>query len=122
MLNDHENQSPEDRKFQKELNAGLLSLVLLALLADSEEPLYGYEVAKLLEARAPLAKQGTFYPVLRALEAQGFLSSRVEPSTSGPPRKYYSVTPEGRRALARWAAIWSHARACVDGVLGGRHD
>jgi len=112
------------RKFQKELNAGTVALVLLAILERSDAPLYGYQIAKQLEGVATegmTVKQGTLYPVLRSLEAQGLLSSRVEPSVTGPPRKYYAITAEGSSVLAAWSDVWRRTREFVDGTLeGGR--
>lgn len=105
------------RKFQKELNGGLVALVLLAVLAKSNEDLYGYEIAKRLDkARQgdPLFKEGTLYPVLRSLSANGLLSSRIVPSYSGPPRRYYRITPEGHTVLKEWLAIWRDTRAFVN--------
>lgn len=112
------------RKFQKELNSGLVSLVLLAILDRSSEPLYGYQIAKSIEgswqAEAPV-KQGTLYPVLRSMEESGLLGSRVEPSVSGPPRKYYTITDRGRAVLADWRSAWSQTRDFVDTTLEGRN-
>ena len=102
-------QLAQQRKFQKELNAGIVSLVLLSILADAREPLYGYQIAKQLErdgAGTAIMKQGTLYPVLRALSAGGFLESQVEPSISGPPRRYYRITDAGREVLAQWKTAW----------------
>ena len=110
------------RKFQKELNVGLVGLVLLAVLARSSEDLYGYEIAKRLQranAGDAVFKEGTVYPVLRALSASGFLTSRVEPSSAGPPRRYYRITREGRALLAQWSGIWNQTRDFVDRVLRG---
>lgn len=107
----------QGRKFQKELNGGLVALVLLAVLARSNEDLYGYEIAKRLDkARQgdPLFKEGTLYPVLRSLSASGLLSSRIVPSYSGPPRRYYRITAEGRTVLREWLAIWRDTRAFVN--------
>jgi PadR family transcriptional regulator, regulatory protein PadR len=110
------------RKFQKELNAGAVSLVLLALLDRSTEPLYGYQIAKSIEAgwreSSPI-KQGTLYPVLRSMEEAGLLGSHVEPSVSGPPRKYYTITERGRVVLGEWKAAWSRMRDFVEGTLEG---
>jgi PadR family transcriptional regulator, regulatory protein PadR len=109
------------RKFQKELSAGIVSLALLALVARAETPLYGYQIAKELDGYVgglPV-KQGTLYPVLRSLEAGRLVSSEVEPSVSGPPRRYYSVTEEGRRALALWRDAWVRTREFVDAVVEG---
>jgi PadR family transcriptional regulator len=110
------------RKFQKELNAGLVALVLLAVLDASSEDLYGYEIAKRLQRAnegEALFKEGTVYPVLRALSADGFLRSHIEPSDAGPPRRYYRITKEGRALLAEWSGIWSQTRDFVDRFLRG---
>ena len=110
------------KKFQKELSAGTVSLVLLAVLARSDEPLYGYQIAKRLELTGdPLlgGKQSALYPVLRNLSAAGLADSHVEPSVSGPPRRYYRITPLGQRVLAEWKASWDTTRQSVDAVLEG---
>lgn len=108
------------RKFQKELSAGTVSLALLAVLADADEPMYGYRIAKRLEQLEGVlaGKQSALYPVLRGLEGAGLLESFVEPSVSGPPRRYYRINDAGRAVLARWAAAWRGTRDSVDAVLG----
>jgi PadR family transcriptional regulator PadR len=109
------------RKFQRDLNAGLVALVLLGVLAETEEDLYGYDIAKRLQrARQgdPLFKEGTIYPVLRSLAASGWLSSRIVPSYSGPPRRYYRITDEGRAVLAEWRTVWRDTRDFVDQFTG----
>ena len=91
------------KKFQKELNGGLVGLVLLAILNQSTEDLYGYEIAKRLASAnegVSIFKEGTIYPVLRALSAGNLLTSRIVPSYSGPPRRYYRITLQGRQVLA----------------------
>lgn len=108
------------RKFQKELNGGTVSLVLLTILAHADEPMYGYQIAKQLEAvedGAEVFKQGTLYPVLRNLAAAGLLESEVEPSISGPPRRYYRITPHGREILPLWRDAWRTTRDLVDSLL-----
>ena len=108
------------RKFQRELSAGLTSLVLLSVLADADEDLYGYEIARRLTGEQDGAgpfKQGALYPVLRNMSAAGLLSSRVVPSYSGPPRRYYRITPLGRDALEAWRSTWAATRDFVDSTL-----
>ena len=108
------------KKFQKELSAGTVALVLLAELSRATEPRYGYQIAKQLEhaGEGPLAgKQSALYPVLRNLDAAGLLESRVEPSITGPPRRYYAITELGRSVLAEWIDTWSATREFVDAVL-----
>jgi PadR family transcriptional regulator PadR len=106
------------QKFQRELNAGLVGLVLLAVLEQAAEDLYGYQIAKRLQDLAdgsPPVKQGALYPVLRQLSANGLLASRIVPSYAGPPRRYYRITASGRAALAEWRDIWRSTRNFVDG-------
>jgi PadR family transcriptional regulator, regulatory protein PadR len=110
------------RKFQKDLNAGLVALVLLAVLDASAEDLYGYQIAKRLQQAnegEPLFKEGTIYPVLRSLSAAGLLTSRIVPSYAGPPRRYYRITAEGQRVLRQWSAMWEQTRSFVDRFLKG---
>lgn len=109
------------RKFQRDLNAGLVALVLLGVMAETDEDLYGYDIAKRLQrARQgePLFKEGTIYPVLRSLAASGWLSSRIVPSYSGPPRRYYRITENGRAVLAEWRVVWRDTRDFVDQFTG----
>ena len=110
------------RKFQKDLNAGLVALVLLAVLADSPQDLYGYEIAKRLQQAVEgdvLFKEGTIYPVLRGLASAGLLTSRIVPSYSGPPRRYYRITDRGREVLGEWRTIWRQTRTFVDRFASG---
>ena len=112
------------KKYQKELSAGTVSLALLSILVQSKEPLYGYQIGKLVgageeESGGVVPKQGAIYPVLRSLESQGLLSSEREMSDSGPPRKYYQATDSGKEALKTWTGIWNETKAFVDSVLGG---
>ena len=110
------------KKFQKELNSGTASLVVLGLMDRLGEPMYGYRIAKLLEELAggqlPM-KQGALYPVLRAMEANGLLESEVVPSSSAPPRRYYRVTEAGSRMLERWVAIWGSTSEFIYRALTG---
>lgn len=110
------------RKFQKEMNAGIASLVLLSVLEKTSEPMYGYQIAKLLEdysGDATFMKQGALYPVLHSLENNGLLESTVEPSVSGPPRRYYQITSDGRETLVVWQGVWKQMKSFVDRAIKG---
>jgi len=113
------------KKFQREINGGTAALLLLGVLDHAPSPMYGYQIAKLIEAQSKnvdIMKQGAFYPVLRSLESAGLLESQVAPSVSSPPRRYYKITAPGRETLARWREIWDQTRDLVDAVLkGGDH-
>ncbi len=110
------------KKFQKEMNAGIASLVLLSVLDKSQEPMYGYQIAKLLEEYSgdtSFMKQGALYPVLHSLENSGLLESKVEPSVSGPPRRYYEITNDGHETLVVWQSVWKQMKSFVDRAIKG---
>ena len=115
---------PYMSKFIREMNAGTVSLVLLAVIEQSDRPLYGYEIARMLETLSTelaQVKQGTLYPVLRSMERSGLLESHVDPSVSGPPRRYYTVTETGRDGMERWKTVWGEIRDFVNAVLEGKN-
>ena len=107
-------------KLQKQLNAGTVSLVVLSLLDRAGQPMYGYQISKVLESLVddtlPM-KQGTLYPVLRSLEREGQLESSLEPSDTGPQRRYYCITEVGRSSLPLWRDAWTETRDFVDRFL-----
>ena len=110
-----------NKKFRKELNSGIVSLVLLSVLSQAKEPMYGYQIAKNLEGKGediPMMKQGALYPVLRSLAASGLLQSHVDPSITGPPRRYYQITDSGRQTLMEWKEIWNKTKTYIDNIIG----
>ena len=112
-----------NKKLQKELNSGTAALVLLSVLGQTDGPMYGYQIAKLIETeseKVPMMKQGALYPVLRSLESSGILESYVDPSVSGPPRRYYKITKTGQETLLSWMKIWDQTKAFVDNILKGK--
>jgi PadR family transcriptional regulator, regulatory protein PadR len=84
---------------------GVLELCLLMLLRS--QPRYGYELLSAL-GRWPALEvpEGTLYPLLRRLARGGLLQSSWQESVAGPPRKYYSLTRDGRRQLDRKSIQW----------------
>ena len=109
--------SSDARKFQKDLNSGLFGLVLLASLDAAGEDLYGYDLVKRLQGAQDgelMFTESAVYPVLRSMAKRGLLTSRIVPSYSGPPRRYYRITSEGQAMLAGWCNIWRETRDFVD--------
>ena len=95
-----------------QLLKGVLSVLLLRLLADRES--YGYElVGRLRELGLDAIAEGTVYPALARLEREGRVSARLIASRSGPARKYYRPTTAGYEALADGIAGW---RGLADAV------
>ena len=100
-----------------QLLKGVLSLLLLALLAERES--YGYELVQRLHAVGLNGiADGTVYPALARLEREGRVSTRLVSSRSGPARKYYRPTDAGYAALAQGTAGWQALSEAVGPVLG----
>lgn len=97
---------------------GALDLCVLAVLLDG--PTYGYGlVERLNENGLSLVAEGTVYPLLTRLEKRGLLSSERVPSSDGPPRKYYSLTADGRNALVVGTGEWRGITHQIAKVLEG---
>ena len=64
---------------------------------------------------------GTLYPLLARLRKQGLVETSWRESTSGPPRRYYSLTPSGHESLHQFTSVWSRFRDAVDSTLLGSH-
>ncbi|GAB2649872.1 PadR family transcriptional regulator [Prescottella soli] len=94
---------------------GVLDICLLALLR--EQPVYGYELTERLAERDLLVAGGSSYPLLARLEKAGLVESESRRSESGPPRKYYSLSDAGRKALAEGTAEWSTVAKSVTALL-----
>jgi PadR family transcriptional regulator, regulatory protein PadR len=106
---------------RSQLLRGVLDLCLLAVM--SEGPAYGYEMTKRLRARGlSIVGEGSIYPLLGRLERDGLVETRRAASNGGPPRKYYSLSPEGERALTSGVTEWEAARDAVDGALDLRKE
>jgi len=100
---------PFQARAESELRRGVLQVAVLALLRRRT---YGYDLLRVLAERGLPAEEGTLYPILRRLEAEGLLASSWD-TTGSRPRKYYESTDEGREALRALLASWER----VDGAL-----
>ena len=77
---------------------GVLELCVLSLLKKRD--CYGYEISEYLSRHIDIA-DGTVYPILRKLKADGLLTTYLQEESGGPPRKYYKLTSLGAEAYAR---------------------
>jgi PadR family transcriptional regulator PadR len=64
-----------------------------------------------------LTTEGTIYPLLSRLRREGLVETEWQESTSGPPRRYYALTADGRAALAAFRREWATFRSAVDTIL-----
>ncbi len=82
-------------------------VIVLAVLSQLDEEQYGYSLLKRLSDQGLDVDQGTLYPLLRRLEAQGLLAS-VWKLEEARPRRYYVISPEGRQLLPRLKEEWNN--------------
>ena len=80
-------------------------VVILAVLSQLRKPQYGYSLKQALAEGDMPIEEGTLYPLLRRLEAQGLLASDWDTGSS-PPRRYYRLSADGTRAFAALAEAW----------------
>jgi PadR family transcriptional regulator PadR len=97
-----------------QLRKGVLDLCVLALLARQDG--YAYDIASRLAEDIGMG-EGTIYPLMRRMQADGLVKTYLEESSSGPPRKYYQLTRAGHAALAAQRADWDGFVASVAKVL-----
>jgi PadR family transcriptional regulator PadR len=89
-----------------QLRKGLLELCVMNLLGRGD--IYGYDLVKQLsEVRGLVVTEGTIYPLLARLKRLGLVATRLVETSSGPARKYYTLTPEGVRMQKTMNVYWN---------------
>lgn len=102
----------------KELLKGSTVILILSLL--NRKPMYGYEMIKEIEKRSSGVfkfKEGTLYPILHSLEAEGMIEAYWEESENNRKRKYYRITDTGKHQVKEKQQEWVTFRSAVDQVL-----
>lgn len=99
-----------------QLRRGILEFCVLGLLRDSER--YSYEIVHALsELSGLVTSEGTLYPLLGRLRKDGAVDTTWRESAVGPPRRYYTLTPDGQARLSAFTFEWANFRDSVDAVL-----
>ena len=97
-----------------QLKRGVLELCVLAHLAAADN--YAYEIATFL-AREIGMGEGTIYPLVRRMQAEGLIDDYLVDSPSGPPRRYYRLTRAGRARLSAQRQTWDEFSRAIDRVV-----
>ena len=97
-----------------QMRKGVLEYCILSILKDGEA--YTSDILETLKNAKMLVVEGTVYPLLTLLKNTGLLAYRWEESTSGPPRKYYSLTETGKLFLNELNTTWSDLQTAVKKV------
>ncbi|GAB2647591.1 PadR family transcriptional regulator [Saccharopolyspora gloriosae] len=109
---------PDDSAVLTHLRRGVLEYCILAMI--DVEPLYGLDIARRLGAHDVLLQsEGTLYPLLARLRRQGLVETSQVKSATGPPRRYYALTAEGKTALETFRSTWPAFRSAVDSAMTG---
>ena len=107
---------PENEQIQNfitELRRGSLTLAILGCLTERR---YGYDLLQTLEKRGIDIEANTLYPMLRRLETQGLLLSRWD-TTESRPRKYYTLSEQGRELQVRLKDEWRRMVVEMENLL-----
>ncbi|MGM0480278.1 MAG: PadR family transcriptional regulator [Bacteroidota bacterium] len=95
-----------------QMRKGILEYCILSVLSKKEH--YPSEIIEALKKAKLIVVEGTLYPLLTRLKNAKYLEYRWVESTSGPPRKYYSLTKEGEKFRAELEDTWSNLHAAVE--------
>jgi len=98
-----------------QMRKGALEYCVLALLVGRSR--YAFELIEGLASTGMLTSEGTIYPLLSRLRRDGLVDTEWRESSDGPPRRYYRLTAEGKRALKAFRDEWAGFRTTVDAVL-----
>lgn len=109
-LIDHGTMNIENTKAQ--MRKGVLEYCILSILNGEDK--YASEILNTLKDAKMLVVEGTIYPLLTRLKNAGLLNYRWEESTSGPPRKYYTLTETGKLFLKELNTTWDELRNAVN--------
>ena len=107
---------------QVQLKKGVLELCVLALLSSHDS--YAYEIASRLAEGIDMG-EGTIYPLMRRMQSDGLVETYLVESPSGPPRKYYGLTENGKIFLNELNGTWTELSDAVNIITleaGGRTD
>src|SRR5665213_4331864 len=99
-----------------QLKKGALDLCVLALLSRADG--YAYEIASRLAVAIGMG-EGTIYPLMRRMQADGLVETYLVESSAGPSRKYYKLTAVGHASFAAQKTEWSAFSTAVNEILGG---
>ena len=98
-----------------QMRKGVLEYCILSILQHGDA--YTSEIISTLKSAEMIVVEGTIYPLLTRLKNSGLLSYRWEESTSGPPRKYYVLTENGKLFLKELDTTWNNLKTAVNQII-----
>src|SRR4051812_27346469 len=105
-------------RWETQLRKGLVELAVLATVGRGET--YGYRIVEQLQKLEGLElTESTVYPALTRLARDGLLATRMDPSPTGPLRRYYQLTEDGQRRFRQMAKSWRKLSGSLAKLLEG---
>lgn len=114
MIKNDEQETSVLATLQLELRRGAMVLAVLSQLKEAE---YGYSLKQQLTAAGLEIPEGTLYPLLRRLEAQGLLESEWRVVDEKRPRRYYQISNEGQQVFAALSREWRDLQEAINNLL-----
>ncbi|MBX3046569.1 MAG: PadR family transcriptional regulator [Anaerolineales bacterium] len=93
------------------LRKGLLEFLILTIVSSGK--VYAADILERLSQTDFATQEGTLYPLLSKLRRDELLDYEWQESDAGPPRKYYKLTPAGRKQLAEFNAYWEQLTTLI---------
>lgn len=97
-----------------QMKKGILELCILSIISRGEA--YASDIIDELKSAKLIVVEGTLYPLLTRLKNDGLLNYQWVESSAGPPRKYFTLTPEGKQFLSDLNETWSELVSAVFNV------
>ena len=95
---------------------GVIELCILSIL--NKKDMYGYELSEYISNKIDIS-DGTVYPILRKLKADGFVKTYLSEDSGGPPRKYYAITHTGKEQFNLDSNDWLNFVEIVKKIIKG---
>ncbi len=108
------------KKFDKEMKSGLLSMLVLLAIEREGRDTYGYRIIKTLETGSKgkfKFPEGTVYPILSSLSTKKLVKSYWGDPKGGPRRKYYKITPLGKKVLKVYLEDWKEVSSITNAMI-----
>lgn len=99
---------------KSQMRKGLLEYCILSIISRDEA--YASDILEILKNAQLLVVEGTLYPLLTRMKNEGLLSYRWQESTGGPPRKYYTLTPDGQQLLMQLDQEWQSISVAISQI------
>ena len=101
---------------QVQLKKGVMDMLVLALLTQNDR--YGYEIVSTISEYIEIS-EGTIYPLFNRLKKEKYVETYLKESSTGPSRKYYHITNEGRAAYNKMRQEWDEFSGVINMLLKG---